>query len=74
MLQSDSICHTNASRVHQTSIVEHFYKIYPPQFLGKICFSAHEENHRSTPLNSKAVENTEIPCVPSRGQVTNWII
>jgi hypothetical protein len=33
MPQNDSICHENASRVHQTSTVEHFYqKKYIPIF------------------------------------------
>jgi hypothetical protein len=50
MLQNDSICHKNASRVHKTSIVEHF-------FLNKEI--PHVKKYsRSAPLNSKAVEKT----------------
>jgi hypothetical protein len=54
-------CHKNASRVHQTSIVEHFEpskKISPKFYQHFVFFSAHEKNGRSSsPLNSKAVEN-----------------
>jgi hypothetical protein len=37
MLQNDSICHKNASRVNQTSIVENVYnKKIPPIFFQTI--------------------------------------
>jgi hypothetical protein len=54
MLQKVSICHKNASRVHQTSIVEHFLK----NLKNFPFFYAHEKNGRSAPLISKAVEIT----------------